>query len=173
MLRVIMPLGKIRYRYQEICHLPTGTVFGWISRFLIPKSNSFVLYRNWIGSDDKISGSVKLKYPVRKGVAPDTLPLSWAHRGIRYRLVDSQGMNILVSNSVTLPNIPANLSLQSKNGKNVQFEFPGSRKSGLGDYRTPRGVGTLSDTMSVEPHSRGIVRSGTGYAVDAEGDKVT
>ena len=140
----------------------------------IPRSNSFVLYRDWMENDlIKNSTRVTTAHPIKQGILTDTVPLSWAHRSIRYRLVDSQGRNILASNSVTLPNIPANLSWRFKNGENVQFEFPGSQESGAGNPAPLRGVGTPSDDMSVEPNSETVVRSSTGDAVDAEGDKVS
>ena len=140
----------------------------------IPRSNSFVLYRDWMENNVvKNSTRVTTAHPITQGILTDRVPLAWAHRSIRYRLVDSQGRNILASNSVTLPNIPANLSWRFKNGENVQFEFPGSQESGAGNPAPLRGVGTPSDDMSVEPNSETVVRSSTGDAVDAEGDKVS
>ena len=148
----------------------------------IPRANSFRLYRDRL--DDKgtagstgIGGSLEVNYPVGNGIAAgsvitDSVPLSWAHRRIRYRLTDSQGRNILVSNTVQLPNIPANLGFRFKNGTDVQFEFPGSRETGSAASPPLRGAGTLTDTITVEPYSGSIVRRG-GRTLDSEGDEVT
>ena len=149
---------------------------------LIPRANSFTLYRdrlddNGTAGSTGIGGSLEVNYPVRNGITAgsvitDSVPLSWAHRRIRYRLTDSQGRNILVSNTVRLPNIPANLGFRFKNGTDVQFEFPGSRETGSAASPPLRGAGTLTDTITVEPYSDSIVRRG-GRALDSEGDEVT
>ena len=148
----------------------------------IPRANSFTLYRdrlddNGTAGGTGIGGSLEVNYPVRNGITAgsvitDSVPLSWAHRRIRYRLTDSQGRNILVSNTVRLPNIPANLGFRFKNGTDVQFEFPGSRETGSAASPPLRGAGTLTDTITVEPYSDSIVRRG-GSALDSEGDEVT